>query len=58
MGTYLAVASEARICLVAVATAGVDIAADKVVVAMIATVVAMYLQEVAAMVVMVFAIVD
>ncbi len=57
-GTCLAVAFEVGIRPIAVATAEVDIAGDKAVVAMVATVVAMYLQEVAAMVVMAFAIAD
>ena len=57
MGTCPAVAFEVGIRPLAVATAEVDIAGDKAVVAMV-VVVAMYLQEVAAMGVAAFAIAD
>lgn len=63
MGTCPAAASGVDIrpiavAVVAVATAVMEIAADKVVVAMVATVVSMCLQGVAAMVVMALAIAD
>jgi len=63
VGTCLVVAFEVGIrpiavAVLAAATAEVDIAGDKTMAAMVATVVAMYPQEVAVMVVVAFAIAD